>query len=150
MTPNGDAERRSDRVFSRYAIGGAMAATFYVEPLLTFDLAVFVVLPTSPGGLLSLTSIYEALRARGYAEEGEGVSIEGVPVQFLPVFNALLLEEALTEADGTWHEESPRGSCVPSASWRSVCKPVGRKTANGGAACANKPRWLGNNGLRRF
>jgi hypothetical protein len=30
-------------VFTRYAIGGAMGATFYVEPLLTFDLDVFVV-----------------------------------------------------------------------------------------------------------
>ena len=29
--------------FTRYAIGGAIGATFYVEPLLTFDLDVFVV-----------------------------------------------------------------------------------------------------------
>ncbi len=36
-------------------------------------------------------------RSRGYAEEGECVLIEGVPVQFLPAFNALL-EEALAEA----------------------------------------------------
>ncbi len=28
-------------VMSRYAIGWAMTATFYVEPLLTFDLDVF-------------------------------------------------------------------------------------------------------------
>ena len=34
-----------DGVLSRYAIGGAMGATFYVEPLLTFDLDIFVVLP---------------------------------------------------------------------------------------------------------
>lgn len=69
---------------SRYAIGGAMGATFYVEPLLTFDLDVFVVLPQTSGGLLSLAPLYAALRARGYAEEGECVLIEGVPVQFLP------------------------------------------------------------------
>ncbi len=31
-------ELEKEGVFSRYAIGGAMAATFYVEPLLTFDL----------------------------------------------------------------------------------------------------------------
>ena len=36
-------------------------------------------------------------RAKGYAEEGECVVIEGVPVQFLPAYNALL-EEALREA----------------------------------------------------
>jgi hypothetical protein len=37
-------ELEKESVFSRYAIGGAMAATFYTEPVLTFDLAVFVVL----------------------------------------------------------------------------------------------------------
>src|SRR5215475_129967 len=89
-----------DRVMSRYAIGGAMGATFYVEPLLTFDLDVFVLLPQTTGGLLTLAPLYEALRARGYAEEGECVNIEGVPVQFLPAYNSLL-EEALREASET-------------------------------------------------
>lgn len=88
---------------SRYAIGGAMGATFYVEPLLTFDLDVFVVLPQTAGGLLSLAPLYDALRTRGYAEEGECVLIEGVPVQFLPAYNALL-EEALAEACETTYE----------------------------------------------
>ena len=93
-------------VLSRYAIGGAMGATFYAEPLLTFDLDVFVVLPQMPGGLLTLTSLYDALRARGYAEEGECVNVEGVPVQFLPAYNALL-EEALAEARETIYETTP-------------------------------------------
>lgn len=91
---------------SRYAIGGAMGATFYVEPLLTFDLDVFVVLPQTGGGLLSLAPLYEALRARGYAEEGECVLIEGVPVQFLPAYN-VLLEEALAQALETTYESTP-------------------------------------------
>src|SRR6266542_1257297 len=89
-------------VIDRYAIGGAMGATFYVEPLLTFDLD--VVLPQSAAGLLSLAPLYEALLARGYIEEGECVLIEGVPVQFLPAYNALL-EEALREARETPYEE---------------------------------------------
>ena len=92
-------------VLGRYAIGGAMGATFYVEPLLTFDLDVFVVLPRAGGGLLSLAPLYEALRARGYAEEGECVVIEGVPVQFLPAYNALL-EEALAQARETAYDET--------------------------------------------
>lgn len=96
-------ELERDGVLDRYAIGGAMGATFYVEPLLTFDLDVFV-LPRSALDLLSLTPLYEALRARGYAEEGECVLIEGVPVQFLPAYNALL-EEALREALETLYEE---------------------------------------------
>ena len=91
-------------VIERYAIGGAMGATFYVEPLLTFDLDVFVILPQTAGGLLSLAPLYEALRAHGYAEEGECVLIESVPVQFLPAYNALL-EEALRDACETLYED---------------------------------------------
>jgi len=64
-----------------------------------------VVLQQSASGLLSLTPLYEALRARGYIEEGECVLIEGVPVQFLPAYNALL-EEALQEARETSYEEA--------------------------------------------
>jgi len=93
-------------VVSRYAIGGGMGATFYVEPVLTFDLDVFVALPQTSGGLLTRAPLYEALRARGYREEKECVNIEGVPVQFLPAYNALL-EEALAEARETRYEATP-------------------------------------------
>ncbi len=91
---------------SRYARGGAMGATFYVEPVVTFDLDVFVVLPTGPGALLSLAPIYEKLRSRGYQEEGACIIIEGIPVQFLPAYNPLL-EEALAEARETTYAEVP-------------------------------------------
>jgi hypothetical protein len=90
-------ELEREGAFSRYAIGGAMAATFYTEPVLTFDLDVFVVLSPETGQLISLAPVYEALRARGYGEEKEAVMIEGVPVQFLPAYNALV-EEALGQA----------------------------------------------------
>jgi hypothetical protein len=99
-------ELEREGVFARHAIGGAMAATFYVEPTLTFDLDVFVLLTSPPGGLIPLAPIYEALRARGYREEGECVSIEGVPVQFLPAYNQLL-EEALREANEVMYEDTP-------------------------------------------
>lgn len=97
-------ELERDGVVERYAIGGAMGATFYVEPLLTFDLDVFVVFPRDASNLLSLTPLYGALRSRGYVEEGECVLIEGVPVQFLPAYNTLL-EEALREARETMYQE---------------------------------------------
>ena len=90
-------ELERDGALSRYAIGGAMGATFYIEPFLTFDLDIIVLLPETKGGLLTLTPLYDVLRTRGYAEEGECVVIEGVPVQFLPAYNPLL-EEALQEA----------------------------------------------------
>lgn len=99
-----DLERTG--VVRRYAIGGAMGATFYIEPVLTFDLDVFVVLPQTSGGLLTLAPLYDALRARGCREEKECVNIEGVPVQFLPAYNALL-EEALAEARETRYESTP-------------------------------------------
>jgi len=93
-------------VLSRYAIGGAMGATFYVEPVLTFDLDIFVILPQTVSGLLTLKPLYEGLRARGYTEEAECVNIEGVPVQFLPVHNDLLVE-AMTEAREVLYEQTP-------------------------------------------
>jgi len=95
-----------DGAIRRYAIGGAMAATFYVEPVLTFDLDVFVLLPKTPGGLVTLAPLYAALRDRGYTEEGECVMIEDVPVQFLPAYNALV-EEALAEAKEMSYETTP-------------------------------------------
>lgn len=96
----------AEGILSRYAIGGAIGATFYTEPFLSFDLDVFVVLPTAPGGLLTLAPIYEALRARGYSEDGECMVVEEIPVQFLPAYNALL-EEALAEAVDTKYEQTP-------------------------------------------
>lgn len=92
-------------VLSRYAIGGAMGATFYVEPVLTFDLDIFVILPQTASGLLSLEPLYSELRNRGY-EVSECVNIEGIPVQFLPAYNDLLVE-ALTEARDVLYEQTP-------------------------------------------
>ena len=99
-------ELEREGVFSRYAIGGAMAATFYTEPVLTFDLDVFVLLSASTGKLVSLAPIYEALRARGYGEEKETVVIESVPVQFLPAYNALI-EETVAQAREIDYEGVP-------------------------------------------
>jgi len=93
-------------VLNRYAIGGAMGATFYAEPVLTFDLDIFVILPETVTGLSTLEPLYEALRDRGYTEEGECVNIEGIPVQFLPAHNDLLVE-ALTEAREVLYEQTP-------------------------------------------
>jgi len=96
---------RREGVIAEYAIGGAMAAIFYIEPLLTFDLDVFVVLPRIDSRLPTLSPIYEALRMRGYSEDGECVNIEGIPVQFLPAYNPLI-EEALKEARDLRYEQA--------------------------------------------
>src|SRR5438552_16075090 len=114
-----------DGVFTRYAIGGAMAATFYTEPFLPFDLDVFVVMPQTAGGLLALAPLYDALRARGYSEqENECIMIEGVPVQFLPAYNALL-EEALKEAQEIMYEDVP-ARVLRSKHLVAICLQTGR------------------------
>lgn len=81
-------------VISDYAIGGAMGATFYLDPVMTIDLDIFV-LSLDKFNLLPLQPIYKALKAKGYLpdeQEKECVNIEGVPVLFLPAYNALLEE----------------------------------------------------------
>lgn len=87
----------SEGIIGRYAIGGAVAATFYVEPIQTFDLDVFVFFPTLPSGLVSLSPIYQYLTELGYIPQGETIVVENWPIQFLPVFNPLT-EEALEQA----------------------------------------------------
>jgi hypothetical protein len=52
--------------YERYTIGGAMGATFYIEPQLTDYLDIFVTLPQTSGGIITLGPLYEALPARGY------------------------------------------------------------------------------------
>lgn len=84
-------------VIEQYAIGGAVAAIFYIEPINTNDLDIFFELKTSRSEMAILAPLYEYLSALGYEAQGEAVNIEGWPVQFLPVFNPLV-EEAVEEA----------------------------------------------------
>lgn len=88
----------ADGVIERYAIGGAVGATFYLEPTATLDVDVFVTFRPEPGRLLiSPQPIFDYLTARGCPVEGEYLLIGGWPVQFLPPTGALA-EEALAEA----------------------------------------------------
>jgi hypothetical protein len=81
----------ADGVIQRYAIGGAVAAIFYIEPFATYDIDIFFAADVS-GGLITLTPIYEYLASNGYEAEGEAVNVEGWPVQFLPTYNPLVAE----------------------------------------------------------
>jgi len=87
-----------DGVIERYAIGGAVGATFYLEPVATLDVDIFVVFrPEAGRSLLSLQPIFDYLTARGGVIEGEYVVIAGWPVQFLPATSPLV-DEALAGA----------------------------------------------------
>ncbi len=87
----------ADGLVEHYAISGAVAAAFYIEPTQTYDLNVFLVFPATKSGLVSISPIYSYLMQAGYQPEGESIKIEGWPVQFLPVFNPLT-EEAVANA----------------------------------------------------
>lgn len=87
----------SDGVIEDYAIGGAVAAIYYLEPFDTADLDIFVRVKTEGAGLAILTPIYDYLRSRGYGPKGEFIYVEMLPVQFLPVFNPLT-DEAVERA----------------------------------------------------
>ena len=82
-------EMVKDGVIEEYAIGGAVAAIYYLEPFDTADLDVFVQVETSGSDLTILAPLYEYLTGQGYKARGEFVYVEGLPVQFLPVFNPL-------------------------------------------------------------
>lgn len=89
---------QADGVIGKYAIGGAVGATFYLEPAATLDLDIFVMLSGErQGSLVSLSPIYTYLADRGYKAEGEHVVIGSWPVQFLTPSNSLETE-ALSEA----------------------------------------------------
>jgi hypothetical protein len=99
-------QMRVDGVIDRYAIDGAVGATFYLEPVATLDVDVFVTFRTEPGSLLSNPQpIFDYLKARGGMVQGEYIVVSGWPVQFLPPGTPLVVE-ALREAverdvDGT-------------------------------------------------
>jgi len=89
-----------DAVIKRYAIGGAVGATFYLEPVSTLDVDVFIAFKQQPGSMLiSPAAIFDYLKGFGCKMEGEHIVIGGWPVQFLPA-SGPLLEEALAGAGG--------------------------------------------------
>lgn len=91
-------QMEKDGVIERYAIGGAVAATFYLEPVATLDIDVFVAFAPEPGKLIvTPKAIIDYLTARGCTMKGEYVMIAGWPVQFLPPTGPLI-EEALAQA----------------------------------------------------
>jgi hypothetical protein len=99
-------QMQTDGIIDHYAIGGAVGATFYLEPVATLDVDVFVSFRTEPGSfLISPQPVFDYLKARGCVMEGEYIVISGWPVQFLPPVTPLV-EEALAQAvetdiDGT-------------------------------------------------
>jgi hypothetical protein len=90
-------EMVSAGLISEYAIGGAMAAYFYAEAVLTEDLNAFVLLPATASKLVVLTPIYDRLKRQGAVEVREHLLFRGVLLQLIPAYDGLT-EEAVKEA----------------------------------------------------
>jgi len=99
-------QMQADGIMERYAIGGAVGATFYLEPVATLDVDIFVAFRSEPGSLLvSPQPLFDYLKARGGAMQGEYILLAGWPVQFLPPGTPLvaeaLLDAVIHDVDGT-------------------------------------------------
>jgi hypothetical protein len=90
-------EMKAEGIVGDYAIGGGMAALFYVEALATYDIDVFALIPSQSGTVIRLTEIYEWCRSRGFEADAEHVLIHTVPIQFLAA-NEGIENEAVTYA----------------------------------------------------
>jgi hypothetical protein len=99
-------QMQRDGVIGHYAIGGAVGATFYLEPAATLDIDIFVALPKEKGSaFLTLSPIYKYLGGKGFRTEKEYVVIHKWPVQFLPPADDLE-EEAIEQAQLVEIEET--------------------------------------------
>jgi len=87
-----------------WALGGALAAIYYVEPFTTYDADIFFI-PKDKGLTAGIPAIYAHLQAQGWQIEREHLLIRGFPVQFLAA--SALTEEAVREAERLDYEGVP-------------------------------------------
>jgi hypothetical protein len=87
-----------------YALGGALAAIYYVEPFTTYD-ADIIFIATESGLSAGVPEIYAHLQEQGWRVEREHLLVKGFPVQFIAA--AGLTEEAVREARPIEFEGEP-------------------------------------------
>ena len=87
-----------------WALGGALATIYYVEPFTTYDADIFFI-PKNRGLTAGIPAIYAYLQAQGWQVEREHLLIRGFPVQFLAAGG--LTEEAVHEAERIDYEGVP-------------------------------------------
>ena len=89
-------EIKVEGIVEDYAVGGGMAALFYSQTALTFDIDVFVIIEQQ-GILIDLSPIYRWAQSKGFEVRGEHLVLHSVPVQVL-VANEGLEKEAIRTA----------------------------------------------------
>ena len=87
-----------------WALGGALAAIYYVGPFTTYDADIFFI-PKGKEPTAGVPAIYAHLQSQGWQVEGEHLLIRGFPVQFLVASG--LTEEAVREAERIDYEGVP-------------------------------------------
>jgi hypothetical protein len=87
-----------------WALGGALAAIYYVEPFTTYDADIFFV-PKDKGLTAGIPAIYAHLQAQGWEVQREHLLLRGFPVQFLAAGG--LTGEAVREAERIDYEGVP-------------------------------------------
>lgn len=114
-------------IIGEYAVGGASAVAFFADPIATKDLDIFFLFePPQSGAILSLETIYDYCRERGYTYDHEFISIGGWLVQFVESSRDPLWRDALTKAlafsfDGTTLNVLPPEHLA--AMWAVVARP---------------------------
>jgi hypothetical protein len=122
------------KLIEDWALGGALAAIYYVEPFTTYHADIFFI-PADKGFGAGIPAIYAHLQAQGWQAEGEHLLISGFPVQFLAAHG--LTEEAVREAERMDYEG------VPAKVFRAehivaIAASVGRKTRRGSNNCSSR------------
>jgi hypothetical protein len=87
-----------------YALGGALAAIYYVEPFTTYDADIFF-LAKDKTLSAGIPAIYAHLQSKGWRVEREHLLVNDFPVQFLAASG--LTEEAVRNANRIEYEGVP-------------------------------------------
>lgn len=92
------------RLIEDWALGGALAAIYYVEPFTTYDADIFFT-PADRSLTAGIPAIYAHLQSQGWQVEREHLLVQGFPVQFLAASG--LTGEAVREAERIEFEGVP-------------------------------------------
>lgn len=91
-------------LIEEWALGGALAAIYYVEPFTTYDADIFFI-PKDKGLTAGIPAIYSYLQSQGCQVEREHLLVQGFPVRFLAA--AGLTGEAVRQAERFEYEGVP-------------------------------------------
>ena len=91
-------------MIENYALGGALAAIYYVEPFTTYDADILFIASDKTLNA-GIPAIYSHLQSKGWRVAREHLLVKDFPVQFLAASG--LTEEAVREAKPIEYEGVP-------------------------------------------